>query len=102
MRRIAPDASPEGRSEADPALRQVRETGAQGMQRRQVDFGGDHALAFGDAAKHLAPGADDHRMTPGLATAGMNAGFAGREHIDLILDRPCPQQDFPVRDRSWR
>jgi hypothetical protein len=68
----------------------VREHGklrAHSRLRLEIEFCHHHTLAVRQSRLYDTPMINDHRITPGLTTIGVQPRLAGRHHESQILDR---------------
>ena len=64
---------------------------------RGLDFGRDHAFAFGPHREHAAPRVDHHAVAEGAATVLVPSALRCSDHVALVLNRSRAQQQLPVR-----
>src|SRR5450830_165045 len=62
-----------------------------------VNVADNKAFPLGQHAEDIAPGIDQHAVTPGAATVDVLAALRRRQHITLVFNRAGAQQQLPVR-----
>ena len=78
-------------------MRQCRQLQPHLGDARCVHLTQHHALTLGEHAHHLAPGVDQLAVAPGAPAVRVRAALRRGEHITLVLDGACAQQQVPVR-----
>ncbi len=78
------------------AVGERRQRRANPLDSRQVGLGEDVALAVGGLGQDDPPRVHDHRPSARVLPGGVGPVLVGGDHVQLVLDRPGPQQDLPV------
>jgi YidC/Oxa1 family membrane protein insertase len=83
----------------DSSMHQRRQTRAYGAERSALEpRNRNPGLGLIARRENLAPWPDDHATAERAPAVRMRAALAGREHVGLVFDRPCSQQQFPMRE----